>query len=264
MKEYICRIPEGFLEWSNESIISYMFIQAICSGSYVNEMPISIDMIVVMMYGDDVPRKARQMIDDGISELINNNVISGRKYSSSIYMIECNSCNPDGRFAAVSLSDVIIILRSEIYKKLSHIKYLSLLMISRSSKLKNGKVCNLPIKYFADKLGVSSRTIMRYNEALSEINVIYILKPLGCNFTNNKEIYTLPNIYGRYVDKEYIDAYVDEIDLKKYRMIIKKKKLSKEEITSINEYVKRHNELQLSYASSNTNYIPLLIDEFRV
>ena len=72
---------------------------------------------------------------------------------------------------------------------------------------KSGIISNLPISYLAKQMNVSTKTIMDYNKLLEDAKLIYIYRQNDFVLDKNNSLKTLPNIFGRYVDKEYIDAF---------------------------------------------------------
>ncbi|WP_092245148.1 hypothetical protein [Lacrimispora sphenoides] len=237
---------------------------------------ISIDSLLFAIYHDNqVGLKIRKKIYMAANSLLENKYVIGEKISKDSYILNCDSLNvntTNEKYTVLKISEMRKIMESQYKNKLQVFRYYIYLMDSINSKitifLESGESkCNVVGHQTQDYLstisGLSTRTIMRYNTILEDLCVIYVSRADDFVINDKGEISQLPNVYGRYMDKDYIKKYSKDYMLyknghrqvkekkleandnrklaQKYYWLCKGTKYPDEEIVKIYNYVKQNN-----------------------
>ena len=78
-----------------------------------------------------------------------------------------------------------------------------------NGEYKNGIVGNFTIDYLAEKVGISKRSVIEYNKILEKEKLLYVYRQKDFVIDDDNNIKSLSNIYGRYCDMEYIEAFAN-------------------------------------------------------
>lgn len=158
-------------------------------------------------------------IQSGLEELFKNGYVKIVKNQQKHFVLDCSGLKLDtdsGNFSSISFEEVQKIFQTKGINNYCLLRYFILLMGSLVAKIsvtlpngnsKSGIISNLPISYFAKQMDVSTKTIMDYNKVLENAKLIYVYRQNDFILDKNNSLKTLPNIYGRYEDKEYIDTF---------------------------------------------------------
>lgn len=111
-------------------------------------------------------RKFEQAINDGLSELINSNLISLVDKSTKCLVLDCNNIYSDSTFVKLYYDELSTIMSDPLGRNL--LRYF-LILISTI----NGKSGNKPQNYLSKLSGLSTRTLTTYNSIISELNLIH-------------------------------------------------------------------------------------------
>ena len=206
--------------------------------SEVEQYHINIDSLIFMIYGsNNVGIKTRRNIYAAVNSLIMNNHISGLKQGKDSFVITTGTLSIDKtkeKYTYLFQGDVDKIVKSNFANKVQVFRYYVYLMDSINTKttvyLVDGKFKNNIIGHQTQEQlsatsGLSTRTIMRYNTILEELKIIYVCRSGDFSIDDKGLISQFPNVYGRYVNKDYIQKYALDYNQYKdgYRQVQKKK-----------------------------------------
>lgn len=118
-------------------------------------------------------------------------------------------------FITVDVNDVNKIFFLKGVEPFSLFKYyLSILKCFRKEKIDNEyTVCNETVDRLSSLAEISESSALFYNTVLETEKIIYIRRYSNVllNKNTNQEIKRMPNIYGRYINKDLVDKYADEL-----------------------------------------------------
>lgn len=158
-------------------------------------------------------------IQSGLEDLNNNNYIKIKDTQQKHYLLDCSNLCFDtnsGNFSKITFEEVIKIFQIKTVNQYCLLRYFILLMGTLMAKItvslpngnsKSSIISNLPISYLAKQMNVSTKTIMDYNKSLEDAKLIYVYRQNDFIQNEDSSIKSLPNIYGRYEDKEYIEIF---------------------------------------------------------
>ena len=115
----------------------------------------------------------------------------------------------DSYFVRVYLDEILTILHSNFNGKFSLLKTFCSIMATlnatysvenSSGEYKKGVISTMPISHFANLTGNSTLTIIDHIKHLESLKLLYVYR--------NKQGSRLNNIYSRYQDSNFVDAYV--------------------------------------------------------
>lgn len=174
------------------------------------------------MFGTtDISDRITNNIIYAIRGLIQKNVINASKQQNSVYCIDTRSLRTDcteEKYIVIEHKDIKKIVLSDYKCKFQLLRYyLCLLSTVNSSvlvRLDNGTQKSNVVgwqtqKHLSDISALSPSTVIRFNKILEDLKLIYICR--SCDFSLiHGELSRIPNVYGRYCDKEYIQKYAYE------------------------------------------------------
>ena len=232
-KDVTLLIPDEIMtsRFSNYAIAVYCSLQALNIFNLTNKHCITPQQIIYNLTEDVNLIKERNRICDyihcGLNELIESGIIKEIDTVKKHYILDCSRLWVDTKsinYTVITFSEVKKIFTVDTANKFSLLRYFITLMGTLSSKitvyLPNGEyksrvIGNFTIDYLSDLSGMSKRTIIDYNKILEEINLIYIYRQSDFTLTAENDIKRLVNVYGRYSDIDYINAFA--FDQKKYQ-----------------------------------------------
>lgn len=166
------------------------------------------------------------------------------------FIIETNSLVVDKskeKYTYLFQTDIDKIMKSSMSTKLQLFRYYVFLMDSINTKttvfLVDGKSKNNVIGHQTQESlsaisGLSTRTIIRYNELLEKLNVIYVCRSDDFKLDEKGLVSQFPNVYGRYVNMEYILKYAKDYKEFKgsYKQVQKRKNKTNDNRRLAQEY----------------------------
>lgn len=222
--EFMLLIPKKLYEdcsLSHYAITAYCMLKNLHLHNSIFSQCISLQELIYQFTGRIPDRRNRiySYIEQGIEELHFENYIQIVGVQQKHYLLDCgNLCfdTTEGNFSNVSFEEVQKIFQIKGVNNYCLLRYFILLMGTLVSKItvalpdgnsKSGIISNLPISYFAKQMDVSTKTIMDYNKLLEEAKLIYVHRQDDFVLDENHSLKSLPNVYGRYENKEYIDTF---------------------------------------------------------
>jgi hypothetical protein len=181
---------------------------------------ITMDSLLFAIYHDKcIGLKIRKNVYSAINSLLQNKYLVGEKISKDSFILNYSSLNVDTtkeKYTVLEIGEMRKIMESQYKNRLQVFRYYIFLVDSINSKisvylengeLKNNVIGNQTQEYLSSVSGLSTRTIIRYNSMLEELCVIYVSRADDFTVNDKGEISQLPNVYGRYTDKDYIKKY---------------------------------------------------------
>ena len=218
-------------EMSDYDIAVYVSLTNVY-GNSKDEVLINVDTILYDLYEkafSKLTRKVKDKFKESIEHLSELGVIGiVENCERGVYIIDTNGLffisNAENPFTIVEKEDVRKILSLECKEdKLKLLRYFIMLM-----RTVNGKdhVGFMSIDHLAKLANVARRSVFTYNNLLEENEIIYVYHHDMIYSIGNDAISSLPNHYGRYADKNKIEAYAlgYEDDKKQEISDIKRKK----------------------------------------
>lgn len=164
-------------------------------------------------------RRFRESISVGLDELLNFKYILSKYEKKNHLVLDCSKLHLSDNdfFTIITHEEVLKIFQIETTNGFSLLRYFIYLIGTISSSIdvwldavqhKTRVVGNLTIDYISKLSGISERSVIEYNKILENAGLLYIYrqKDFLLNETSG-EITTLPNAYGRPLDKIYIDTF---------------------------------------------------------
>ena len=221
---------------SNYAMMVYCYLQKLTTTSGENIHYVSAYSIACYLTGQvEHPRKFLDNIKQAILDLIKVGILYQVQEigkTNQYFAIDCSRLwinTEKERFVIVYYDEILKIMRSDISNKPIILKYFIFLMgtlmtkveVTLPSSLKRGHVVGrYTIAALGEQFGVSEYSILFYNKTLEDEQLIYIYRHNGFVMNEVKGLQSLPNIYGRYENKKFVDVYgqqyFEECDFKKY------------------------------------------------
>ena len=209
------------LEISHYSITVYCLIKKLLYFSNENTLCLTIPQLTFYLTGE-IPIRRNSLCDhlqQGLSDLIENDYIELETIQQKHYLLNCEKLWFDTgseTFVSISYDEVVDIFKINGVNNHRLLRYYIFLIGTFNGNLsvklsngvsKKGVVSDMGIGYLSEQTDISQKTIMDYNRLLEQSNLIYIYRftDFICSGDVLKNSH---NIYGRYKDKEYVDAYV--------------------------------------------------------
>lgn len=281
----------------NYELLTYYYLKALAPFKEIEKYCINMNNLIYIIYGKrKVSQEIRQNIYGAINRLLDEGMIKGECCGRGEYIIESTSMYVDTHkqnFVAVNIEDVQTIMRSNLSVRVPLVRYYIYLISTINSQTavrnnegntKKNVIGNQTQDYLSGLTGNSVWTIRRYNQLLEDMKVVYIYRAEDFLLSNN-QVKQLPNVYGRYSDKEYIIQYGKELQeqnrsrnytrpklaqsdnkrrlYKMYYWLCQGKEYSESEIREIYEYVITENEKyrKLAESKQDKRYLEKLKDE---
>lgn len=190
-------LPHNLLDvLQTETLRVYGLLHILFKMSAVDEVAVSLEQIEYCISGTtNLSRRRKAEISKALDQ------IGAVRCENGIYILETSKLNAEPPYEECD---------SEIFMRLiSHPELLLHYLVIKSGRMfnfdiggKNKVICKYPIEYMSNIEGVSRHTIMRYNSALEEMQLIYIARH---KFDGDKRE---TNIYSLYEDRALVDRYV--------------------------------------------------------
>lgn len=233
-------------ELSHNAILAYVGLRMLMSrdvllfGGESTITPVSVERIAYEL--NDMEKIEKSLIDvikSGLKELSQSQWITMKDFTSHEYLIDFSKLNLDtskGFFIMVEKSEVKVIMASgeQTRKKVPLLRYYLALIstFNQSDYMEemSGKVGGMSMGYIAKQACIDSiRTCMRYNQALENLQLIYVYR------SNDKvkiydELKQINNCYSRYKDWQLCIQFATNYEeMFGYEHIVVKTKKQKEE-----------------------------------
>ena len=187
-------------------VMMYCVIQPFYSLPLSGGAIVSLDMLKYAIYGEkEWNWKQRKEFKDSFSKLLDLGIYHATQISDNLYDFE--RYEAPVHYAVFDYSAIHNILRSGYKSKYGMLRYLCALTGSFNNKIevggKSGVIGTQKISLYQNMLNISEDTVIRYNDALKKLKIIYIAHISG----NGDHEFHSCNIYGRYEDKELVDQY---------------------------------------------------------
>ena len=191
-------------------LMMYCVLQPFYSLPLSEGAIVSLDTVRVVVYGDaDLNWKQKKEPKESIERLIEAGVLNGRLIPNVGTVYKFDRYELPEYYAAFDYNAVQMILRSDHKAKYALLRYFCVLVGSFSNSIhvqgKTNIIGTQKLSYYASLLHVDERTIMRYNSALEEMKLIYILHTSG----DSEHDFQTFNVYGRYEDRDLVDQYAN-------------------------------------------------------
>ena len=167
------------------------------------------------------PRRFTEYVSCGLNELIDNNYVSvceSSKKTKNGYSLDLSNLHIDGikqRYVEISSDEVAIIMNSIHPSKFIVFKYFVSLIGTINTSIevyldtmsKRNIIGNMTIEYLSKLTKINRKTVMAYNDILSEMGLIYIHRSNDA-YLEDTSIKSMTNVYGRLENRAYIDEFV--------------------------------------------------------
>lgn len=218
-------------QFSNFALAAFCSLQSIVIPLHISKHCLTIQQITYHLTENIEHLKPRNRMIDymkcGLNELLENNIVIKLDEIQKHYILDCSNLWIDTEFVnytIMSFSEVKKIFKIENVNNFLLLRYFIFLIGTISSKItvylengeyKNRVVGNFSIDYLSEISGISERTIIEYNKILEDNELIYIYRQKDFVIDDNNNIKQLTNVYGRFSDMAYINAFA--INQKKYQ-----------------------------------------------
>ena len=208
--------------FSNYALASYSILKLLTVTSYIDKhyiTPTQIEFYLTNKIGKS--RRFANYIKCGIDELVDNKIIFKIGEYKDGYILDCSNLwlRDDSIFIVVSYEEIKKLFLIENTNNFLLLKYFIFLMGTISSKIevyidaiqsKTRVVGTFTIEKLAELSGISKRSIIEYNKLLEESGLLYVHRQNDFVIDKtSQEVKTLPNVYGRPCNKEYVDAFAE-------------------------------------------------------
>lgn len=203
-------------------------------------------------------RRFLDYIRTGLNELIDLQIIKKTDEKSKHYVFDCSKLFIDTEkqhFTIIESEELLTIFRIKTANNFMLLKYFIYLMGTISSSIdvwldaydhRNRVIGNLTIDRISHISNTPERTIIEYNKLLEENNLLYVHRAEDFIIDkSNGSITRFKNIYGRPVDKIYIDAFAAQ--QKKYKQSYIYKENTIEDANRKRSYAQKYNWLCKGY-----------------
>lgn len=166
------------------------------------------------------PRKFMEKIKIGFDELLKNKIVDIINERARHIVIDVSKLHVNtsvANFTVLEYNEILRIFKIDSYNTFSLLRYFTFLMGTISSSIevwlnqyqhKNNVVGNLTISSLSKLSGISTRSIIEYNKVLEDTGLLYVCRPNDVILDSDSgTIRRMVNVYGRPVDKVYIDHF---------------------------------------------------------
>lgn len=226
-KEFITLlIPKSISEsheYSDYALTVYCLLQELSVPTQLPVQCITCNQLVYYLTGEvsQQRNKISDYIKCGINELDEKGIIENLKEFSKHYILDCRKLWIDtesGNFTKIYFNEVQQIFKIKNINNFTLLRYYifvigtlnwNITVYLPNGEYKNGIVGNFTIDYLAEKVGISKRSAIEYNKILEKEKLLYVYRQKDFVIDEDNNIKSLSNIYGRYCDMEYIEAFAN-------------------------------------------------------
>lgn len=194
MKLQKLTIPNWACNDDEINIVHYIKLQEFIRASYYDEILIKPETLDFFIY-----KKVGVRTLPLFEYLLHNKYI---KETMGFYIVTKDIFNEDS-FVTITTDEFYGIINSN-YKNtdkllLHFIRLVKSLDYNININSRRNVIGHMSVQFFQNTYGLSKNTIISYNKKLEDLELLYIVRQNG----------KINNIYGRYVDKKYINKYAD-------------------------------------------------------
>lgn len=165
IREITITVPKSYFNLPDEEFCTYLALKLYC---FYEDMYYSMDCLLSTIYGIETPTKNNRY---KIRQLIKHlDMVDYREIKQDVFCVSINEPK-EQYYAAILAEDFLQIIRSDKKNKFAMIKYLCAI----NNVAYKSKVSAMPVEYYAEFLGKSCRSIIRYNKDLEEMKILYIV-----------------------------------------------------------------------------------------
>ena len=238
MKLFIPQIMIG-RDISIYSIATYSALQLLTTSTHMKKQCVTPYQIAFLLTGKDTQTKyTLNYIKCGLEELAKEKIVEKISAQKNHSIIDCSKLwldSKNGNFTVIYFEEIKKIFKIGNVNCFSLLKYFIQLINTLSGQIevyvntdsKTRVVGTYTITKLAELSGISYRALIEYNKLLEENQIIYIHRQNDFVLDGNG-IKQLPNVYGRYCDRDFIDAFAE--NQQKYRKSYQYKEKSTAEV----------------------------------
>lgn len=215
-------IPNNLLgNISCYSIAIYSVLQFLATSTGIQNQFVTTQQLSYLLNNKfKQPRRMTDFIEKGICELVDKKIVNIIESEKKCYVLNCENLwlktNTD-RFTIIYFDEIQKIFEINDVNNFKLFQYFIYLMYSISSSItvfingdsKSHVIGTYTIENLSNMSGISFRSVVDYNKILEENNLVYIHRQNDFVIDDNGNIKTLGNIYGRFLDKEWIDEFAN-------------------------------------------------------
>lgn len=227
-------------EYSTYALTVYCLLQELSVPTQLQMQCITCNQLAFYLIGEVSQQRNRitDYIKCGINELEEKGVIIKQKEFSKHYILDCKNLWIDtdsGSFTKIFFNEVQKIFQIKNINNFTLLRYFvfiigtlnwNITVYLTNGEYKNGVVGNFTIDYIADRVGISTRSVIEYNKILEKEKLLYVYRQKDFVIDEENNIKSLSNIYGRYCDVEYIETFAN--NQKDYKQSYRYKKNNQE------------------------------------
>lgn len=210
-------------EYSDYALTTYCLLQELSVPTQLSIQCVTCNQLAYYLTGkvSQQRNKITDYIKCGINELDEKGIIIKQKEFSKHYILDCNNLwiNTDsGNFTKIYFNEVQQIFKIKNINNFALLRYFifvigtlnwNITVYLPNGEYKNGVVGNFTIDYLAKKTGISKRSAIEYNKILEKEKLLYVYRQKDFVVDEENNIKSLSNIYGRYCDMEYVEAFAN-------------------------------------------------------
>lgn len=227
-------------EYSTYALTVYCLLQELSVPTQLQTQCVTCNQLAFYLIGEVSQQRNRitDYIKCGINELEEKGVIIKQKEFSKHYILDCKNLWIDtdgGSFTKIFFNEVQKIFQIKNINNFTLLRYFvfiigtlnwNITVYLTNGEYKNGVVGNFTIDYIADRVGISTRSVIEYNKILEKEKLLYVYRQKDFVIDEENNIKSLSNIYGRYCDAEYIESFAN--NQKEYKQSYRYKKNNQE------------------------------------
>lgn len=227
-------------EYSNYALTVYCLLQELSVPTQLQTQCVTCNQLAFYLTGEVSQQRNRitDYIKCGINELEEKGIIIKQNEFSKHYILDCHNLWIDtdsGSFTKIFFYEIQKIFQIKNINNFILLRYFvfiigtlnwNITVYLTNGEYKNGVVGNFTIDYIADRVGISTRSVIEYNKILEKEKLLYVYRQKDFVIDEENNIKTLSNIYGRYCDAEYIEAFAN--NQKEYKQSYRYKKNNQE------------------------------------
>lgn len=206
---------------SSYGLAAYCAIKSIPYLEETKEAYINMELLAYQLTQNiHCPRKFMEKIKIGFDELLKNKIVDIINERARHIVIDVSKLHVNtsvANFTVLEYNEILRIFKIDSYNTFSLLRYFTFLMGTISSSIevwlnqyqhKNNVVGNLTISSLSKLSGISTRSIIEYNKVLEDTGLLYVCRPNDVILDSDSgTIRRMVNVYGRPVDKVYIDHF---------------------------------------------------------
>lgn len=215
MKIFLKKTIIQNMELSHKAICAYIALCSICNITKETEY-ITAEALCYSLCGQvSYSKHLKYAMTAAVEELIDLGIIEAEEIEGGKYIVNSQNLKATEEYFIIIYQEEVHKIFSIGYKgKYSLLRYFVSVIgtinaaaeVRVSGNKHNNFVGFMPIDYLAKISNISPTSAVKYNELLEKNELMYIYRSKMYD-TSNGQIKTVPNCYGRVIDKECIERY---------------------------------------------------------